>query len=373
MTRREYLKSLGRSWDAYGAQDPLWAILVDPAKRNNRWDEDEFFALGERSAGELMRWCAQRGLPARRDACLDFGCGVGRLTQALAAHFRRAVGVDIAPSMVEKARAYNRHGERCQYVVNQEDGLPLLASASFDLVYTEFVLQHMHPALSSRYILEMIRVLAPGGLLCFQLPERLPVLVYPGNMAAKVTAGRESLVVRAGGTALLELTVANTGDGVWDPEGNPKTPVRVCHHWWDINSGALLLSHGHQTLAGAVRPGEKVRVNYQAAAPALPGHYVCLIDLMDFNGVTFMSRGVPPLGLETAVSLPARPPRPKAASSGGAAALTAPGPRPAMEMHAIPVEAVTALIAGAGGTLLERQRTGGRQDEIGHARYFVTR
>jgi len=35
---------------------------------------------------------------------LDFGCGLGRLTQPLAERFDEAVGVDIAASMIEGAR-----------------------------------------------------------------------------------------------------------------------------------------------------------------------------------------------------------------------------------------------------------------------------
>lgn len=50
---------------------------------------------------------------------LDFGCGVGRLTQPLADHFNWFYGVDIVPSMIELANKYNPHGERCKYILNE--------------------------------------------------------------------------------------------------------------------------------------------------------------------------------------------------------------------------------------------------------------
>ncbi len=55
----------------------------------------------------------QISFPKRR--ALDFGCGVGRLTQALARHFNIVDGVDIAPSMIELANQFNRSGGRCRY------------------------------------------------------------------------------------------------------------------------------------------------------------------------------------------------------------------------------------------------------------------
>lgn len=44
-----------------------------------------------------------KGLPVEISykRALDFGCGAGRLTQALAGYFEEVCGIDIAPSMIE--------------------------------------------------------------------------------------------------------------------------------------------------------------------------------------------------------------------------------------------------------------------------------
>lgn len=51
-----------------------------------------------------MECAATLGHPRERGVALDFGCGVGRLTRALAAFFDRATGVDISSSMIEEAK-----------------------------------------------------------------------------------------------------------------------------------------------------------------------------------------------------------------------------------------------------------------------------
>ena len=166
------LAELQANWDRLGEDDPLWAILANPKMRGNRWDEERFFASGREEIAALLGDLEQRGIRVNRGAALDFGCGVGRLTQALGDHFGEASGVDIAPSMVAKAEGYNRHGERCRYFVNGRDDLRLFPAESFDLVCSFIVLQHIAPRFAERYIREFVRVLRPGGVLVFQIPDR---------------------------------------------------------------------------------------------------------------------------------------------------------------------------------------------------------
>ena len=164
------LRTLQRSWDRLGATDPFWAILTDPKKKNNGWDTGEFFSTGAREVNYILERVAQlHTLPGKRRA-LDFGCGVGRLTQPLAEHFQQAWGVDISPSMIELARKHNRHGERCQYVLNADSDLKAFGDGEFDFIYSSITLQHIEPQFTKLYLSEFLRVLAPGGVLVFQLP-----------------------------------------------------------------------------------------------------------------------------------------------------------------------------------------------------------
>jgi SAM-dependent methyltransferase len=165
------LRELKEVWEHLGRTDPYWAILSDPEKKGNRWDAASFFETGRREIKDVLSYLDSLGLKPSRRAALDFGCGVGRLTQALAEHYEQVTGVDIASSMIDIARTSNRHGERCRYLVNDRDDLSILENETFDLVYSNVTLQHMEPAYALRYIREFLRVLAPRGVAVFQLPS----------------------------------------------------------------------------------------------------------------------------------------------------------------------------------------------------------
>jgi SAM-dependent methyltransferase len=167
------LRRLQRTWDEWGSKDPLYVILVDEAKRGGRWDKEEFFRSGEREIEGLLAALDGLGIELKRGRALDFGCGVGRLTQALSLHFLKADGVDIAPSMVRQAREWNRFPGVCEYHVNSAADLKQFPSAAFDLIYSSIVLQHMEPRFAEGYIREFIRLLAPCGIAVFQAPSAI--------------------------------------------------------------------------------------------------------------------------------------------------------------------------------------------------------
>ena len=168
------IKSLQRNWDKLGRDDPLWAILSRSDRRGGQWDVDEFFATGRADVSRLIDDLASLGIPVSRKRALDFGCGAGRLTQALADHFDEVVGVDIAPSMIELAKRYNKRGPRCSFVLNSADDLAAFGDDRFDLIYTRIVLQHMAPRFMSRYLDEFVRTLSPGGVIAFHIPSDAP-------------------------------------------------------------------------------------------------------------------------------------------------------------------------------------------------------
>jgi SAM-dependent methyltransferase len=169
------IKELQQHWDAFGKSDPLWAVLTSPDKKGNKWDADEFFAHGRQEIDDIMRHLDSLKLTLIRRRALDFGCGAGRLTQALARYFERVDGVDIAPSMIAAANSYNRFGEACRFQLNETDDLRLFPAQAFDFVYSCITLQHMQPKYARKYIMEFLRVLTPAGVLVFQLPSH-PIL-----------------------------------------------------------------------------------------------------------------------------------------------------------------------------------------------------
>ena len=146
--------------------------MTAPGKEGNRWKIDEFFASGQSEVDGALAMIRARLPGLARHQALDFGCGVGRISQALARHFDRVTGVDISTDMLVHARRHNRHGDRVDYQHNPVDDLSRFADGTFDLVFSVITLQHMAPEYSRRYIAEFMRICAPGGAVYFQITAR---------------------------------------------------------------------------------------------------------------------------------------------------------------------------------------------------------
>jgi len=162
-------------WEELAELDPLWAILSDPSRRFGRWKLDEFFATGEREIEAALARAETHGLPRRHEIAVDLGCGVGRLSRALATRFGNVHGIDISERMVATARRLSRDLPNCHFHVNADPALSEFDDAAVDLVYSVLVLQHM-PTRSTieAYLRSMMRILRPGGIAMFQLPSHVP-------------------------------------------------------------------------------------------------------------------------------------------------------------------------------------------------------
>ena len=165
------LKRFGRAWNKVGARNPYGAILTGRAGELRDWSDEEFFATGRADAARFIADLARIAPTVARRRLLDFGCGVGRVTRPLAEHFESVVGVDAAPTMIAHAQRLNQSYANCEFVVNRGTDLRGFATGTFDVIYSRLVLQHVPPPFVTRYIPELIRVLAPGGVLMFQLPD----------------------------------------------------------------------------------------------------------------------------------------------------------------------------------------------------------
>ena len=190
------LSALRRHWDEFGRTDPFWSILTSPDKKGNRWSVEEFLQTGRTEIASLIRYLDDRGLAPNRRRALDFGCGAGRLTHALADRFDHVIGVDIAPSMIDAARRLHAAVRGIEFRVNTSTRLESIESGSMDLVYALLVLQHIPPRYVREYLAEFARVLSPGGVLVFQLPsgEPLPVTVDGGGVKQLLPSSIVSMV-----------------------------------------------------------------------------------------------------------------------------------------------------------------------------------
>jgi SAM-dependent methyltransferase len=173
------LDRISRDWQELGSTDPFWAVYVAPDTRGGKWDLEQFMATGRAEIAKVMTSLSEVGLPVSRKVAVDFGCGVGRLSQPLAAHFDKIISVDVSDAMLAQARELDRTGGRIEFVLNPSNNLSFIPDGSVDLVYSSLVLQHLPRKLAVDYLREFVRILAPGGVAAMQLATR-PTLSLKG-------------------------------------------------------------------------------------------------------------------------------------------------------------------------------------------------
>lgn len=168
------IERLAQDWEDAASEALYWSIIGrDVATAAER---DAFDASGRATVAGVLSRGDEWGRPQQRRRALDFGCGAGRLTRALADLFDEAVGVDISQRMLDEARASSTRHANCSFELLSTPDLSSYETASFDLVLSHLVLQHLpDEALIIRCVEEFVRVVRPGGLVAFQLPSSLPL------------------------------------------------------------------------------------------------------------------------------------------------------------------------------------------------------
>ena len=104
---------------------------------------------------------------------LEIGCGAGRIMMHLARHCRELHGIDLSPAMVEQARKRVAGLPNAQLHVGNGYDLAEFGDDRFDVVYANFVFQHVPKTTVYNYLVEARRVLRPGGLFRFSVPNIL--------------------------------------------------------------------------------------------------------------------------------------------------------------------------------------------------------
>jgi ubiquinone/menaquinone biosynthesis C-methylase UbiE len=139
--------------------------------RSKNWDEhvDDLEQMASSGAFQALR---DRILELARlranDHLLDVGAGTGLLALAAAPHVARVSALDVSPAMCDHLRAkLDRAGvSNVEVLVDTATDLPL-ADGTFDVVLSNYCFHHLTDAEKRRALLEIGRVLRPGGRLVF--------------------------------------------------------------------------------------------------------------------------------------------------------------------------------------------------------------
>lgn len=291
------LERLQNVWEIHAKDDPFWAIISTPGKMGGKWDLNEFLQTGRHEIDQLLETLSSNDIEFERSSALDFGCGVGRLTQALARYFESVCGVDISPTMIENARTLNQYREKCTYHLNARADLRLFEDDQFSFIYSSIVLQHMEPDVARSYLAEFGRILKPGGLLIFQLPsslrnqEGLPV----GAWVSSIQCAEQKFSWLSSSRETVTVSVQNLSPVSWQSE--QQRLIMLGNHWLDETGKMIRRDDGRAMLPHLVRPGEKIELTLEVKTPPMVGWYTLELDLVQECVTWFGEKGAQTLRL----------------------------------------------------------------------------
>ena len=153
-----------RAWNAAAREDALTAILTPPDGRSAE-TEASFDAKGRQDAAWLRRFVEPGAV------VLDVGCGIGRIERHLAPHVARLHAVDVSDEMLAAARRRTAGATNIAFHRTSATDLSPVATASVDLAFSFFVLQHLEHDDAFRALREIARVLKADGRAVIQFPS----------------------------------------------------------------------------------------------------------------------------------------------------------------------------------------------------------
>jgi SAM-dependent methyltransferase len=203
MISRDFTDRL--TWEEKARQNPLWAVMSsdefaqadgDPSS----WTAEQlslFFQKGRVLFDIFLRPSLERAQIQPGQALVtEYGSGMGRILRAVHSAGYRCAGVDISATMLEHSRRLVP--EVRDLLLVQPGGRIPLPDASADYVYSYAVLQHIsRTSLVKRAVVEMCRILKPGGLLRLQFqPGSMPFGSAPRGGSNALNLENRSLVFR---------------------------------------------------------------------------------------------------------------------------------------------------------------------------------
>lgn len=96
----ECIAKIKAAWSHLGITRPHHSVLTDQKFLPSNLEEnlDTFFASGETEAARIEKILARNGLASLESkCCVEYGCGVGRVTMGLARRFGEVHAYDISP------------------------------------------------------------------------------------------------------------------------------------------------------------------------------------------------------------------------------------------------------------------------------------
>lgn len=147
-----------RLWEELAQKNSKYHINTDFGRDIT---DDQFKTSGKESYEKLVK---NDGLIWTRDSVLDFGCGIGRITEFMAKDFKNVYGIDISPTMITQAKKRLAGFNNVRLLETDGVNIPLQEN-SIDFVFAYLVFQHIKDRnIVEGAFREIHRVLKPSGV-----------------------------------------------------------------------------------------------------------------------------------------------------------------------------------------------------------------
>jgi 2-polyprenyl-3-methyl-5-hydroxy-6-metoxy-1,4-benzoquinol methylase len=216
--------------------------LVPPAWRADAASRQLFFETGRKGLAELAAAIeTYTGITLENSDALDFGCGRGRYTLALAERCRRVYGIDQSAAALDDAQRNAEHMNLSNIEWANAERLGEL-SGRYDMVLSVDVFQHIRARAGERTFAELLAGLRPGGVGAIELPLRparplaqlvtfhnptARAVLNPLGLARAWNASRAYTLLNSYSLNRLGRLLAAADVRVWHVRFRPRSPMRA--------------------------------------------------------------------------------------------------------------------------------------------------
>ncbi|HEX6116165.1 MAG TPA: class I SAM-dependent methyltransferase [Solirubrobacterales bacterium] len=152
--------SMQEFWDARADEDAFY--FVDNRLDYGSPDLERFWAGGREALAMIERSLGVE--VGEGETVVDIGCGIGRITRALAERGAGVRAIDVSARMLERARDLNPGLEGVEWLHGDGESLAPIETESADACVSLVVFHHIpDPRITLGYVGEIGRVLRPGG------------------------------------------------------------------------------------------------------------------------------------------------------------------------------------------------------------------
>lgn len=165
-----------KQWNSLGESLPHWSVLTnDKYKNPTNTLIQEFYLEGDAELSKILNVMHRLGFDLQSySTCIEYGCGLGRVTNSLSTLFEQVYAYDISSPHLKIAKKESTIRSSGSISYRHITSLQQLSTfPEVDFFYTRYVLQHNPPPLMLIILDTLMKSLKTKGIGFLQVPTYL--------------------------------------------------------------------------------------------------------------------------------------------------------------------------------------------------------